>query len=96
MRSSPAASSARWYASREASAARRCAVAVRVDRRPVLRADVVALAHALRRVVALPEDAQQLVVTDALRVEDDQHDLGVTGQAEQTSSYVGFGVVPPA
>src|SRR5688500_9336875 len=35
-----------------------------VERRAVLRAHVVALAHALRRVVALPEDLQQVGVGD--------------------------------
>ena len=38
-----------------------------VDRRAVLGARVVALAHALGRVVVLPEDLQQLLVADDLR-----------------------------
>src|SRR5690606_31471073 len=50
-----------------------------VDGRAVLRADVVALPHALRRVVVLPEHLQQLFVGDPLRVVDHQHDLGVPG-----------------
>src|SRR6478735_133020 len=52
-----------------------------VDRASILRADVVALTHALRRVVALPERLQQLLVRDLVRIEHDQHHLGVTGAA---------------
>src|SRR4029079_4788083 len=52
-------------------------ISVRVDRRPVLRADVVALAHALRGVVALPEDAEQVLVADLRGVEHDAHDFRV-------------------
>ena len=48
-----------------------------VDHRAVLRADVVALAHALGGIVRLPEDAQQIVVADLAGVEDDLHDFGV-------------------
>ena len=43
----------------------------------VLRADVVPLSHPLRRVVALPEDAQHLLIGGQARIEDDQHRLGV-------------------
>ena len=50
-----------------------------VDPGAVLGADVVALAHALGRVVALPEQAQQLVVGDLLRAVDHEHDLVVAG-----------------
>src|SRR4051795_13158793 len=50
-----------------------------VDRRPVLRADVVALAHALGRVVALPEEPEHLLVAGEKRVEDDEDGLGVAG-----------------
>src|ERR1700722_18312378 len=49
-----------------------------VDRRAVLRADVVALPHALRRVMVLPEGAEQIVVRHARRVEHDTNDLRVT------------------
>src|SRR5215211_271867 len=52
-----------------------------VDGGAVLRADVIALAHALGRVVSLPERAQDLVVRDLRRVEHDEHDLGVAGRA---------------
>src|SRR5204862_5540 len=48
-----------------------------VDSRAVLRADVVPLAHPLRRVVALPEHAEQSLVAHERRVEDDAHDLVV-------------------
>src|SRR5690349_23646479 len=50
-----------------------------VDTRAVLRADVVALAHALRRVMALPERLQELLVAELLRIVDDEHDLIVPG-----------------
>src|SRR5215211_3129717 len=49
-----------------------------VDRRAVLRAYVVALAHPLRRVVGLPEHREQVPVVDLLGVEDDEHGLGVS------------------
>ena len=52
-----------------------------VDAGAVLRADVVPLPHALRRVVALPEHLEQLVVAHALRVVDDEHRLVVAGPA---------------
>src|SRR5579859_6318995 len=50
-----------------------------IDRRAVLRPDVIALAHALGGIMALPEELQQPVIADRLRVEDDEHDLGVPG-----------------
>src|SRR5947209_1944358 len=43
--------------------------------------DVIALPHALRRIVVLPEDLQQLPVADHLRIEHDEHDLVVPGHA---------------
>src|SRR5215207_1178136 len=49
-----------------------------VDRRAVLRAYVVALAHPLRRVVGLPVHREQVPVGDLLGVEDDEHGLGVS------------------
>src|SRR5215218_6017265 len=52
-----------------------------VDRGAVLGPEVVALAHALRRVVALPERAQDLLERDLRRVEHDEHGLGVAGRA---------------
>src|SRR5207245_11628512 len=60
-----------------------------VDPRTVLRADVVALAHALRRVMALPEDPQKRRVAHARGVEDDAHDLGVAGEAAAELIVVG-------
>src|SRR3972149_2418074 len=49
-------------------------LAVTVDRRAVLGADVIALARPLRRVVALPEQAQQLAVAhDARLAHDEPH-----------------------
>jgi hypothetical protein len=39
-------------------------VAEGVDRRAIGRADIVALAHALGRIVAFPEDAQQVAIGD--------------------------------
>src|SRR5262245_47227174 len=53
----------------------------RVDARAVLRAYVIALAHALGRVVVLPERLEQLFVGDLLRVIDHQHDPVVAGAA---------------
>jgi hypothetical protein len=50
-----------------------------VNRRAVLRADVVALAHSLRWVVGLPEHRKQVPVGDLLGVEADEHGLGVSG-----------------
>src|SRR4029078_13143006 len=50
-----------------------------VDPGAVLRADVVALAHPLGRVVALPEHPQQLVVGDVPRTERHKDRLVVTG-----------------
>ncbi len=52
-----------------------------VDARPVLRADIVALPHALRGVVALPEHAQQVLVADLLGIEHHEHHFVVTGAA---------------
>src|SRR5215207_8198513 len=52
-----------------------------VDRRAVLRAYVVALAHPLRWVVGLPEHREQVTVGDLLGVEDDEHGFGVSRTA---------------
>src|SRR6201999_1642660 len=54
-------------------------LARRVDRRAVLGPDVVALAHALRRVVVLPEELQQRVIAGLPGVVDDEDGLGVAG-----------------
>src|SRR5580698_10448616 len=50
-----------------------------VDTGTVLGADVIALPHALRRVVTFPKSFEQLFVGDFLRVVDDQHDFVMTG-----------------
>src|SRR6185312_14714687 len=47
----------------------------------VLRADIVALAHALGRVMIFPERLQQPLVRDFLWIVDHQHDLVVAGTA---------------
>src|ERR1700682_5977543 len=52
-----------------------------IDARAVLRPLVGALPHALRRVVALPEHAQELLVGNLLWIEDDAHHLVVAGAA---------------
>src|SRR5262245_44515783 len=52
---------------------------VAVDRRPVLRADIVALAHPLCGIVILPEQLQHRVIAGLLRIEDHEDDLGVPG-----------------
>jgi murein DD-endopeptidase MepM/ murein hydrolase activator NlpD len=56
-------------------------LAEHIDARAVLRADVVALAHPFGGVVALPEHLEQLLVGDASRIEDDEHDLVVPGHS---------------
>src|SRR3954465_16081757 len=56
-------------------------VAVAVERRAVLGAGVVALAHALRGIMAFPEHLEQLFVAHDLGIEDHQHDLGMVGEA---------------
>src|SRR4051812_20340221 len=56
-------------------------VTVGVNPRTVLGADVVALAHALGRIVILPEHLQEIVVRDPLRIEHDQDDFGMSGHA---------------
>ncbi len=48
-----------------------------IDARAVLGAHVATLAHALRRVVVLPEDLEQLLVGDHRGVEDHEDGLGV-------------------
>src|SRR5262249_29474638 len=50
-----------------------------VDGRPVLGANVGPLAHALGRVVVLPEDLEELAVGDGGGVVDGEDDLGVPG-----------------
>src|SRR2546430_1251879 len=52
-----------------------------VDRRPVLAADVVALSHALGRVVVLPEHLEQVGEGYPGRVVHDLDDLGMPGVA---------------
>ena len=52
-----------------------------VDRAAVLGTDVIALTVALRRIVALPKNLEQLRVADFGRVVDDEHGLGVPGAA---------------
>ena len=49
--------------------------------RPVLGAGVVALSHALRRIVGLPEQLQQTIVICHLRIKNHQHDFVVPGLA---------------
>src|SRR3569623_3043854 len=48
-------------------------LARRIDRRAILGADVVALPHALRRIVAFPERLQQRLVRDLDRVKHHKH-----------------------
>ena len=56
------------------------------DRDAVLRAEVVALAHALRRVVALPEELQHLLRSWWRGVESDEHASVWPVRPLQTSS----------
>src|SRR5699024_2993424 len=58
------------------------------DQRAVLGAAIVALSQALRGVVVLPEDPEQVLVAHRRRVEDNPDDLGVTGAAG-THFFVG-------
>ena len=53
---------------------------VQVDCRSILRADIVALPHALGGIVALPKHLEQFVETHLLRVMDHEHRLGMPGQ----------------
>ena len=71
---------------RAASAAGLLLIRGVVDARAVLRADVVALAHALGRVVLLEERLQQVGVGDLLGVERDQTASAWPVFALQTSS----------
>src|SRR5687768_4744179 len=59
-----------------------------------MRADVVALAHALRRVVVLPEDLEQVLVAGRGRVENDTHGLSVASLAGARLLVGGIGCVP--
>ena len=77
----PASSSAFWYSSLRLLGLHRAGRPRTCRSRSGTGCHVVALAHALRRVVALPEDLQQLAVGDLLGVEHHQHDLAVTGAA---------------
>src|ERR1700733_10513640 len=52
-----------------------------VDRGTILGPDIVALTHALRRVVIFPKHLQQPIVGNLCRIEHDQHRFGVTGAA---------------
>src|SRR5688572_32764613 len=56
-------------------------ITIGVDRRAVLRARVVALTHALRGIVRLPEALEELVVRDDCRIKDNEHSFGVIGEA---------------
>src|SRR6266403_6145038 len=68
-------------------------VAESVDRGTILGADVIALTHALRRVVTFPKRLQELVVRDFLRIEHHQHRFGMTGAARTDLLVSGvFGV----
>ncbi len=46
-----------------------------------MRPDVIALTHALRRIVTFPKRLQQLLVGDFSRIEHHQHRFGLTGTA---------------
>jgi hypothetical protein len=52
-----------------------------VDRRPVLRADVVSLTHPLGGIVRFEKESHQLRVANLLRIKDDEHHFGMTGFA---------------
>src|SRR5215212_6153292 len=52
-----------------------------IDAGTIAGADVIALAHALSRVMRLPEYFEQRVIGDLARIEDDFHRLGMAGQS---------------
>jgi hypothetical protein len=52
-----------------------------IDAGPILSAEVIALAHALRRIMALEDHLEQIVIAHALRIEDHEHGLVVPGAA---------------
>ena len=76
-RSAPGKTRAAVSSRYDLRAAFRCSGVVVEDHRAVLRAEVRALAVPLRRVVAVPEDLEQLLVGDDRRVVLDLDDLGV-------------------
>jgi len=55
-------------------------VGVSVDARSVRRSPVITLPHALRRVVVLPEELEQIGVGDLVWVKDHPYHFGVTGR----------------
>ena len=75
MRPNPASVSRSWNACATLHAMACCSFAERVDARPVLRADIIALPVALRRIVVLPEQPQQRAIRDARGIEHDEDDL---------------------
>src|SRR3974390_439926 len=64
-----------------------------VDRGTILRTHVIALTHALGRVVTFPKRLQQLIVRNPFRIEHDEHDFGMPGasRADFFVSWI-FGV----
>src|SRR5690625_5378402 len=64
------------------------------DGTAVLCSDVIALAHALGRIVPFPERLEDLGIGYLLRVKDHPHSLGVTGQAATHLFVSGIGRVP--
>ena len=62
-----------------------------VDAGAILGADIVALAHPLRGIVALPEGLQQTLIGNLGGVEDDQHHFVVAGAAGADFLVAGVG-----
>ena len=65
MAPSPSRANTFWYYGLRRIGRLTLRIAKGVDRRAILRADIIALAHALRRVVISPERLQQLLVRDS-------------------------------
>src|SRR5260370_16962757 len=71
-------------------------VAEGIDRGTILGADVVALTHALRRVVTFPKRLQELPVRAFLRIDHHHHRFGLTAAASTNSPLDGpFNSTPP-
>src|SRR5450756_636724 len=68
-------------------------VAEGIDRGAILGADVVALTHALGRIVTFPERLEQLVVGGLVGIEHHQHHFGMAGAARANLLVSGVGGV---
>lgn len=65
------------------------------QRRAILGADIVALTHPLRRIVVLPEQAQQIVIADKGGIKHHPYRFGVPGLTAAHFAIGWVGVRPP-